>query len=211
MSKENYCNLYIVRHGETEWNVKNIIQGQSNSNLTEKGIEQARKTGDDLKDINFDAIFSSDSTRTHNTAEIIKLERELIIETSHLLRERNFGKFEGKHGSKFLEAFREKLKEKDNLLGEEGWNFTLADDIETDEMIASRFITKLREIAVAYPNKTVLVVSHGGPIRMFLAKIGYATRQELIGGSFKNAGFVNVLSDGVDFILKSVKGVELAK
>lgn len=211
MNKENYCNLYIVRHGETEWNVKNIIQGQSNSNLTEKGIEQAKKTGGELKDVNFDAIFSSDSTRAHNTAEIIKLDRELIIETSHLLRERNFGKFEGKHGDEFMEAFREKLKEKETLSDEEGWNFTVADDIETDEMIVSRFIIKLREIAVAYPNKTVLVVSHGGPIRMFLAKIGYAKREELVGGSFKNAGFVNVLSDGVDFILQSVKGVEIAK
>ena len=211
MNKENYCNLYIVRHGETEWNVKNIIQGQSNSNLTEKGIEQAKKTGDELKDINFDAIFSSDSTRAHNTAEIIRLERELIVETSQLLRERNFGKFEGKHGSEFLEAFREKLKEKETLSGEEGWNFTVADDIETDEMIVLRFITKLREIAVAHPNKTVLVVSHGGPIRMFLAKIGYAKREELVGGSLKNAGCINVLSDGVDFILQSVKGVELVK
>lgn len=211
MDKQNYCNLYLVRHGETEWNVKGIIQGQTNSDLTEKGIEQAKKTGNELKDIHFDAIFSSDSTRAHDTAEIIKLDRELIIETSHLLRERNFGKFEGKHGSKFLEAFREKLKEKETLSDEEGWNFTVSDDSESDGILASRFITKLREISVAYPNKTVLVVSHGGPIRMFLAKIGYATRQELVGGSLKNAGCINVLSDGVDFILQSVKGVELAK
>ena len=211
MDKQNYCNLYLVRHGETEWNVKGIIQGQLNSNLTEKGIEQAKKTGDELKDIKFDMIFSSDSTRAYDTALIIKLDRELIIETSHLLRERSFGSFEGKHGSEFLEAFREKLNKKETLSDEEGWNFTVSDDSESDGILASRFITKLREIAVAYPNKTVLVVSHGGPIRMFLAKIGYATRQELIGGSLKNAGCVNVLSDGVDFILQSVKGVELAK
>lgn len=211
MNKENYCNLYIVRHGETEWNVKNIIQGQSNSNLTEKGIEQAKKAGDELKDINFDAIFSSDSTRAHNTAEIIKLERELIIETSQLLRERNYGKFEGRYGSEFWEACKEKLQEKETLSGEEDWKFTVADDIENDEILVSRFILKLREIAIAYPNRTVLVVSHGGPIRMFLAKIGYATKQELVGGSLKNAGYINVFSDGVDFIIKSVKGVEIAK
>jgi len=211
MNKENYCNLYLVRHGETEWNVKNIIQGQSNSNLTDKGIEQAKSTGEELKDIHFDAIFSSDSTRAHDTAKIIKLDRELMIETSQLLRERNFGKFEGKHGSEFLEAFRKKLKEKETLSDEEEWNFTVSDDIETDEMIASRFIMKLREIAVAYTNKTVLVVSHGGPTKMFLAKIGYATRQELISGSLKNAGYINVLSDGVDFFIQKVKGVELKK
>lgn len=211
MNKENYCDLYIVRHGETEWNVKNITQGQSNSILTENGIQQARSIGDELRDINFDVIFSSDSTRAKRTAEIIKLDRELIIETSHLLRERNFGKFEGKHRNEFIEAFREKLKEKESLLDEEGWDYTLADDIETDEILVSRFITKLREIAIAYPNKKVLVVSHGGPIRMFLAKIGYATRKELDSGCLKNAGCINVISDGIDFILKSVKGVEITK
>ncbi len=209
MDQENYCNLYIVRHGETEWNVKNIIQGQSNSDLTEKGIQQAKDAGDELKDIKFDAVFSSDSTRAHRTALIIKLDRELIVETSHLLRERSFGSFEGKPGNHFHETFKEKLKEKELL--EDKWDFRVADDVETDEELVSRFIIKLREIAVAYPGKTVLVVSHGGPIRMFLAKIGYATRQELIGGSFKNAGYVNVLSDGVDFFIKSIKGVELKK
>ena len=209
MNEENYCNLYLVRHGETEWNVKNIIQGQSNSVLTEKGIQQARKTGDELKDINFDLIFASDSTRAYRTAEIIKLDRELVIETSHLLRERNFGEFEGKSGDDFYKTFKEKINK--TIADDTGWDLNIADGVETDEMVATRFITKLREISLAYPNKTVLIVSHGGPIRMFLAKIGFATRKELIGGSFKNAGCVNVLSDGVNFILKSVTGVELSK
>ncbi|MBI2630816.1 histidine phosphatase family protein [Candidatus Nomurabacteria bacterium] len=62
MQKEeaNYCTLYLVRHGETEWNVKKITQGQSESTLTENGIRQAEETAEKLKDIKFDAIFSSD-------------------------------------------------------------------------------------------------------------------------------------------------------
>ena len=83
-NKENYCTLYLVRHGETEWNVKKINQGQSESALTEVGIEQAKETGEKLKHIKFDAIFSSDLSRTQRTAEIIKLDRELVIKTSEL-------------------------------------------------------------------------------------------------------------------------------
>lgn len=53
----NLCTLYLVRHGEIEWNVKGITQGQTNSSLTENGKKQALDTADELKDIKFDAIF----------------------------------------------------------------------------------------------------------------------------------------------------------
>jgi len=204
---KNLCTLYLVRHGETEWNVKGITQGQTNSSLTENGIQQAKDTANELKDINFDAIFSSDLTRTQNTAEIIKLDREIVIQTSKLLRERSFGSFEGSHGDKFRETLKEKILEREKLSEEEGWSFRLTDDVETDEELVNRFILQLREITVAYPNKTVLVVSHGGPIRMFLAKIRYKTKKELSGGTFKNGGYVKVLSDGVNFFVKDVKGI----
>jgi len=206
--KESYCTLYLVRHGETEWNVKKINQGQSESSLTEKGIEQAKETAERLKDIKFDAIFSSDLSRTQRTAEIIKLDRELIIQTSKLLRERSYGRFEGKHANEFRETLKEKLAKRDSLSDEKSWSFELDDDIETDEVLVTRFVLQLREISVAYPNKTVLVVSHGGPIRMFLAKTGYAKKKDLPGGSFKNGGYVKALSDGVDFFIKEAQGIK---
>jgi broad specificity phosphatase PhoE len=206
-NKENYCTLYLVRHGETEWNVQKINQGQSESYLTEKGIEQAKETAEILKDINFDAIFSSDLDRTYRTAEIIKLDRELIIQTSKLLRERSYGSFEGKHADVLKNTLKDKLKERESLSENEYDSFRLAPDIETNEEIVIRFMIKLREIVVAYPNKNVLVVSHAGPIRNFLIKVGYAERKVLIGGSFKQGGYVKVLSDGIDFFVKEVWGL----
>lgn len=211
MDNKNLCTLYLIRHGETEWNVKGITQGQTNSSLTDNGIQQAKTTAHELKDIKFDAIFSSDLTRTQDTAEIIKLDREIVIQTSKLLRERNFGSFEGRHGDEFREILKEKILEREKLSEEEDWSFRLAEDIETDEELVSRFLVQLREISVAYPNKTVLVVSHGGPIRTFLSKIGYKTKKELSSGTFKNGGYVKVLSDGVDFFIKDVKGVAKPK
>ena len=205
---KNYCTIYLVRHGETEWNVKHITQGQSNSSLTENGIEQAEETAEKLKDVEFNVIFSSDLSRAHKTAEIVKLNREIIIQTSKLLRERSYGSFETKHADEFRNTLKDKLKERESLSDSEYSSFRLATDVETDDELMTRFIRQLREIAVAYPNKNVLVVTHAGCIKNFLIKTGYMERKTSTEWYFKNAGFVKTLSDGVDFFIKEVQGIQ---
>lgn len=207
-NNQNYCTLYLVRHGETEWNVKRIIQGHLDSPLTEKGVKQVEDTAQELKHISFDAIFSSDLPRAFRTAEIIKLERELVVQTSELLRERNHGKYEGVNVDKYREILKDKLEEANKLSEEKRRSFKISAEIESDEELTTRFITKLREIALAFSNKTVLVVSHGVSLRTFLVKIGYAKNSQLLPGAFSNAGYVKVASDGIDFIIKEVKGVK---
>ncbi|MFA5131137.1 MAG: histidine phosphatase family protein [Patescibacteria group bacterium] len=205
---KNFCTLYLVRHGETEWNAAHIVQGIKDSPLTQQGIRQVEATAKELKHVPFAAIFSSDSSRAEKTAEIIRLERELAIETTRELRERNFGKFEGKPSSEFKTAFLKMNERIADLSVEEQKKNKLASDIESDDELVSRFITKLREIAVAYPGQTVLVTSHGGPIRQFLMHTGYYKYGELPGDALLNAGYVKVLCDGVDFIIKEVKGIK---
>src|SRR3990167_4625255 len=95
---ERYCTIYVVRHGESEWNVKGLIQGQSDSPLTQSGERQAFLLAKELKNIKFGAVFSSDLVRAKRTADMIALERSLAIQTSKALIERNFGKLEGKSG-----------------------------------------------------------------------------------------------------------------
>ncbi|MFA6076953.1 MAG: histidine phosphatase family protein [Candidatus Paceibacterota bacterium] len=210
MKQENekiYCTLYLVRHGETEWNVKNINQGQSESYLTERGIEQAKETAERLKDIKFDAVFSSDLGRCTRTAEIIKLDRELIVQTSKLLRERAHGRFEGQHDDVMKSTLKDKLKERESVSESEYDSFRLAPDVETTEEVMTRFLIELREIAIAYSNQKVLVVTHAGCIKNFLIKLGYVKRVDLPGGSFKQGGYVVVDSDGVDFFIKEVWGI----
>jgi broad specificity phosphatase PhoE len=204
---KNYCTLYLIRHGETEWNKNHIVMGQKDSPLTIEGIEQAQATANQFKDIHFDSIFSSDSLRAQKTAEIIKLERQLAIETSKLLRERSYGHFEGKPVQEYKEAIKHLLEKAKQLPEKEQWKFKFGEDIESDEELVSRFIIQLREIAVAYPNKNVLVATHGGCIRMFLIHMGHFKYGELPAGSFQNGGYVKVLSDGVDFFIKDIKGI----
>lgn len=91
-----FCMLYLVRHGETEWNEKKIIQGHADAPLTSVGIKQIEDVANEFKDVAFDVIFSSDLLRAKRSAEIIRLERDLAIQTSELLRERTYGHFEGK-------------------------------------------------------------------------------------------------------------------
>ncbi len=205
--KEDFCTLYLVRHGETEWNLKNIIQGQSDSPLTEKGKAQALETAMKFEDIHFDAIFSSDTPRAFHTAEVIKQERDLIIETSELLRERSFGSYEGEEAAVFEEAFKKELEISRNLKEGEYWPYKLAEDIESNEELAKRFLFKLNDIAVTHLNQIVLVVSHGGDIRTLLLKTKYQTEKELSVKTFQNAGYIKTISDGNSFIIKEVNGL----
>lgn len=207
LTDKNYCTLYIARHGETEWNLVHITQGHHDSPLTEKGVEQARQTAEELKEVNFEAVFSSDLYRAERTAEIIKLERDLAVQTHQALRERCSGSWEGKDGTEFTEKFNDILEKLKALPEGEQWRHKLAPDIESHEELIGRFITKLREIAVAYAGKNVLVVSHGGPIRFLLMHLGYAKLGSLPANSFSNAGYIKVWCDGIDFEVKEVKGI----
>ena len=151
---------------------------------------------------NCGAIFSSDLHRAHRTAEIIKLERELVIQTSKALRERTYGSWEGKLGEDYRKNFQHLFDKVKELSEKEQKKFRFADDIENDEQVIGRFITQLREISVAYPNKTVLVVTHGGCIRTFLMHIGYVKYGELPVGSFSNAGYAKITSCQVPLSLE---------
>lgn len=201
--------FYIVRHGESQFNVEGIMQGHVDSLLTERGEEQARQTGERLRHINFDAVFSSDLLRAKRTAEIIRLERKLAVKTTQALREQHYGSYEGKKIRKFEEELREIIAKYESLADHERKHFRLAEGFETDAETASRFITFLREVAVAYTGKIVLIVSHGDAIRNFLIHAGCATYDQLPDGSIENCGYAVVQSDGVDFFIKETQGVHI--
>lgn len=92
-------NLYMVRHGQTYFNIYNKLQGWSNSPLTEKGIQNAVDTGEKLKDTKFVAAYCSDTTRAEQTAQKILDENDASdIDapiTSMFFREEFYGYFEG--------------------------------------------------------------------------------------------------------------------
>lgn len=207
MNKTKSCLFYIIRHGETQWNVKGIMQGHQDSPLTKKGLHQAKLSAKLLKNIKFDAIYSSDLLRAKKTAEIIALEKKMIVKTNKLLREGFLGRFQGKKPAELRKELKTQFKKRNNLSKEKRFKFKMAPDIESDQEMISRFIIFLRELAIINPNKKILIVSHGGIMRAFLIHLGWAEYEELPPGSVKNTAQIIIESDGIDFFIKEVKEV----
>jgi len=82
--------IYVVRHGETDWNKEGKLQGWANTHLNQTGINQAKKIAKWFKNIEIDNIYSSDLTRTQETAKFICLDKKLKAIITSLLRGRNF-------------------------------------------------------------------------------------------------------------------------
>lgn len=146
--------IYFTRHGETEWNKEDIIQGQLDSPLTEKGIEMGKSLREKSKDIHFDKIYSSDLKRALDTAKLIAGDRE-IIETP-LLREINVGNWSGRKISD--------VKIEDSKLYNDYFNNPEKYEREDGESIKDLLerVEKFFEEAI-YPeeDENILIVAHG--------------------------------------------------
>lgn len=99
--------IYFIRHGETVWNTLKIFQGSSNSPLTEKGREQAKKLGEKLKNTEFTNFYSSPMGRTIETSQLIIGDRNIKIEFIEEFKEISVGRMEGVPREKFEKDFPE--------------------------------------------------------------------------------------------------------
>lgn len=161
--------IYFVRHGETEWNQKGMLQGKMNSPLTEKGRAQAAKLGEALKDVRFEGIYSSPVGRASLTAEIIKGDRDQALFMVPELREMSFGKMEGLTKKEFERLHPEQYA---NL-----WKDALAYDPrefggETFQEVDQRVMEGLDHLVKSHPDGgKVLVVSHGMTLKNIFSHV----------------------------------------
>lgn len=157
--------IYLVRHGETDWNKAGRFQGSTDIPLNPYGIELAEITAEGMKEIPFDIIYSSPLVRSQKTAEIIKRDRNIKIITDDRLKEMNFGNFEGVdirearadegHGMYTLLHTPEKY---------------IPDGGETFEEVIQRCQNFIEEILIPKEKQYdhVMLSVHGGLIRCFL-------------------------------------------
>jgi len=197
--------FYIVRHGETVWNKLRLLQGKSDSPLTETGMEQARESAQAFQKIEFAEVFSSDLLRAKRTAEIISLEHDLVVKTTQLIRERDFGKYEGQHVDIFKNRLQEMLA---SLAEEEKKSFSLDGEVESEADVITRLLTFLRQTAFAYPSQNILIVTHSGIIRMLLFHLGWLNRQEQEEVKIKNLATIQLECDGTEFFLRSTSNIQ---
>ena len=159
--------LYIVRHGETEWNKIGRYQGITNVPLNENGIAQAKACGNALKDVHFDRILSSDLSRALVTAETIRGNRQLEIKTDERLREINFGGWEKLLFSEIEERWPglidQMYRRPDIVKVPNGESFQEVQDRAWSAV--SDFLNENNE------DETILITCHGGTIRTILCKL----------------------------------------
>jgi broad specificity phosphatase PhoE len=207
MNDKNACTMYIVRHGQSEANA----QGRygMDTDLTELGRKQAKDVAEKFKEVKFDAVFSSPLRRAHDTAKTIAQEHNLAVITREALRERKEGAIDGR----LYEEMREQLKDLYDMrytVPYDKWKTVrMAEGWETDEELMGRFITELREIAIAYPGKTILIGSHVGLMKTLLVHLGRGTHNMYKGQAFKNTGYIVLKSDGVYFEVEKIVGLNL--
>ncbi len=152
--------IYLVRHGETDYNKKGLCQGQIDIPLNETGLKSATLLGKKLKEnnIKIDYYYSSPLKRAYET--VINIERELGDEKAIFLDkrfiERNFASLEGKD----VELVRKIVSNKDETLK--------IKDYEKDEDVGKRFYDGIKEMSALYSDKTILIGSHSHSIKCFL-------------------------------------------
>lgn len=161
----NKTKIYIVRHGETEFNRNHIIQGCGvDAELNELGMLQAMAVASYFEDIHLDAVYSSKLLRAKQTATPVARQKELPLKTFGALNEMNFGIYEGQ--------MYHPVKEKFISLHQEWERGLLDNKIEDGESpleVYDRANECCQNIINQHQNETILFVLHGRLIRILLS------------------------------------------
>lgn len=166
--------LYFVRHGETVWNVENKICGMTDSPLTEHGREQAKQTGEIVKNsgLHIDEILYSPLSRAADTAKAIAAATGIPAREEPRLREQCFGKYEGtpRNGEEFRISkthFADRYDGGESMMQLAQRLYNLLDELKTD-------------------NKTYLLVAHNGIARVVQSYFYDMTNEEYAAFGIKN-------------------------
>jgi alpha-ribazole phosphatase len=158
-----YTKLFLVRHGETDWNLERRYQGQSDVPLNERGLRQAKATAQRLAREGISFIASSDLQRARRTAEAIALRCALPVWEDPRLREMSFGAWEGLTHDEIQARWPGEM---------EAW---FADPVstappggETLAQVSARVRSALDETVKRTPGKTGVLVAHGGVLRTLI-------------------------------------------
>jgi broad specificity phosphatase PhoE len=141
--------ILLARHGETDWNREQRFQGWADPPLNATGREQAQALRDQLRDTPFDAVYTSDLKRAHETAEIVAEPHGVPVIANEGLREIDVGPLQGRTWPELHDEY-----------GDGEWPHG-----ETREQHHARVHDALLSIARRHAGQRILVVTHGGTMR----------------------------------------------
>ena len=155
--------FYIVRHGQTNWNILGKTQGHGNSDLTAKGIEQATELAESIVNYPIDYIYSSDLGRAVQTAQILGDKLNIKVKETEALREMGFGEWEGLLIDEIKANYANVYatwRNEPHLAQIPGG--------ETLHLIKDRVDSFIQSLNEKYDNKHILLVTHSVTVRVML-------------------------------------------
>jgi probable phosphoglycerate mutase len=155
--------VWLLRHGETEWNVEGRMQGHNDSPLTDYGLAAARAVARRLLNAAPSVIYTSDLGRAHRTAEEIAGATQVPVRTEARLREKNNGIFEGLTQAEVAERYPDEFaryKQRRLDYAPPGG--------ESTAQLRDRAYATLTDLAARHPGERIVVVTHGGIISVFM-------------------------------------------
>jgi probable phosphoglycerate mutase len=163
--------LHLIRHGETNWNKERRVQGQSESHLTDLGIQQAMELGQRISHLEFDKIYCSSSLRTRQTAEHAFPESTTEINYLDELREIFLGPWEGH----LYEDLAQREPESHRHFWEQPHLFQVS-GAESFFELQQRAIDAVTKIETTHragsaSGRKVAIVSHGALIKSYLCHV----------------------------------------
>ena len=162
--------VYLVRHGETQWNADGRCQGRADADFTELGREQLRSLATELADVAFDAAYTSPLPRAVRTADAILAGRRLRARRVDALSEISYGSLQGTRFSDWPAPLHERWRR-------DPWSVTFPEG-ESLELVQERVLPAFDDIVRSHPGETVLVSSHGHVNRLILASLHDRPRAE---------------------------------
>lgn len=169
--------LYTARHGETTWNVKNIVCGLTDVDLTEKGVSQAKRLAEIMADKDIDVIIASPLKRARETAGYVSEVCGAPVIIDSRLIEQNYGIYEGV--DRYHEGF---------LSNKRCFAYKYPGG-ESMMQVAARTYALIDEVRVKYEGKNVLFVCHGGVCRVINTYFRDMTNDEFFHYAQDNCGY----------------------
>ncbi len=151
--------VFLARHGETDYNRDGLIAGQTDVELNEDGVEQARQLAARLADEEVDAVYTSDLARAQKTAEIVAVEHDLEPESLAELRERSHGEMEGEEKA----VRREAVEDADDL---DDWTPDGGEDLDD---VTGRVRPVISDLRRQHRGENVVVIGHDWVNRSILS------------------------------------------
>lgn len=186
MKSLNPAQICVARHGETDWNTAEILQGWTDVEINDKGRRQAHELALALAPSDFDLIYSSPLLRALETAEIIAGDLRLAPPAIHPgLKERHFGAIQGIPKPELAELnpvlLQQILKRNPACTFPQG---------ESMNVFADRVLHAVTSIGVQHPGKSVLVITHGWVIDVIVRHVANLPRSTILERKRRNGEFL---------------------